>query len=120
MDLEKGLRADQVLTGEWFGLASTLDPDTLGLLEQHRKLLRTGTPETDPRRRQLEEELRRRLGSFADTAMDRLVQSVAAELIDETYAEPTAAEREALRERIKRLAQKRMEQASKVPVSGRE
>jgi predicted ATP-binding protein involved in virulence len=113
IDLPKGLRADQVLTGEWFGLASTLDPETLDLLERHRVLLRTGALETHPERRALEGELRKRLGSFGETAMDQLVQSVAAEIIDETYTEPTPAERTELRERIKRLARERLENKRK-------
>lgn len=39
IDFDEGMRADQLLTGEWFGLASTLDRDTLALMAEHAKLL---------------------------------------------------------------------------------
>ncbi len=72
VDLPPGIRADQVLTGVWFGLSSTLDEETQHLLDQHRALLRTGTPRTDRARLDLEHQLRLRLGSYADTSEDRL------------------------------------------------
>ena len=109
LDLPIGLRADQVLTGEWFGLASTLDPDTLGLLDAHRKMLRDGVSESDPARVALEAQIRKRLGSFQDTSMERLVQSVAAQLTEETYVEPTSSQRGRLRERIKQRAREKLE-----------
>jgi hypothetical protein len=99
-DLPKGARADQVLTGRWFGLSSTLDRDTLDLLERHRNLLRLRrVPEQE--RRALEAQIRERLGSFADTSLDRLALSVAAELMDERHRELTPEERESLREEVK-------------------
>ncbi|MCP3938608.1 MAG: AAA family ATPase, partial [Actinomycetia bacterium] len=39
-DIPPGTSADDVLTGEWFGLVSTLDADTQDLLDQHRSMLR--------------------------------------------------------------------------------
>jgi septal ring factor EnvC (AmiA/AmiB activator) len=42
------------------------------------------------------------------TPMERMVQSIAADLVDETYREPTPAERAELRERIKHLARERL------------
>jgi len=86
-DIPPGLTMDQVLTGAWFGLASTLDKDTLRLLEEHRSLLRDGVGRDDPKRLALEEELRRRLGGFADTSLERLAQSVAAKLLPKKAAE---------------------------------
>lgn len=46
-DLPAGLRADQILTGDWFGLPTTLDADTQELLRQHRELLREGRGDGD-------------------------------------------------------------------------
>ncbi len=108
-DIPPGTRADQVLTGDWFGLASTVDRDTLELLDEHRELLRQGAPKSDPRRRELEGELRQRLGSFADTATDRIVQSVAAELIPDDFEELTPEDRRLIREKIRRRARERPE-----------
>lgn len=108
-DLPKGVRADQVLTGRWFGLSSTLDRDTLDLLERHRKLLRRrGVPEQE--RRALEAQIRERLGSFADTSLDRLALSVAAELMDERHRELTPEERESLRDEVKRQVKARLDE----------
>jgi energy-coupling factor transporter ATP-binding protein EcfA2 len=77
-DLPPGMSADDVLTDEWFDLRSTLDRDTLGLLDEHRALLRQGVAEEHPRRRELEAVLRRRLGSYADTPAERLAQELVA------------------------------------------
>lgn len=60
-DLPKGLRADQVICGPWFGLSSTLDMNTLGLLDRHRGLLSAGVPKADPIRLKIETELKERL-----------------------------------------------------------
>jgi energy-coupling factor transporter ATP-binding protein EcfA2 len=77
-DLPPGMNADEVLTDEWFGLRSTLDRETLELLDKHRALLRQGVAEEHPDRRALEAELRRRLGSYADTPAERLAQTLVA------------------------------------------
>lgn len=99
-DIPPGLTVDQVLTGAWFGLASTLDKDTLKLLEQHRALLRERVERDDPKRLALEAELRKRLGGFADTSLERLAQSVAATLLPEQTADLGPARRERLRKRL--------------------
>ncbi len=80
-DVPPGIDASRLLTGDWFGLASTLDEDTLQAMDEHRKLLWKGAPESDPRRRALEAKLRERLGRFADTSLERLAQSVAVEIL---------------------------------------
>jgi len=100
VDLPPGIRADQVLTGVWFGLSSTLDEETQGLLDQHRSLLRAGTPRTDAKRLELEHRLRLRLGSYADTSEDRLAQEIVSnELVSES-APLTRLELEAVRDKV--------------------
>ncbi len=106
-DIPPGARADQVLTGDWFGLASTVDHGTRALLSEHRGLLRRQVPADDVRRRELEDELRRRLGTYADTAVDRIVQSIAAELMGEDFEELTSEQRRAIRDKIRRRARER-------------
>lgn len=88
IDIPKGLRVDQVLTGSWFGLATTLHPDVIDKLDRHRRMLHDGVRAGDPTRLTLEAELRQQLGSFADTSMERLTQEVAAESTSATPSEP--------------------------------
>lgn len=91
LDIPPGLRADEVLTGQWFGLPSTLDPDTVQALERHRQMLRDGAPADHPGRQALEAELRRRLGRFHDTSLEGLALSVLAELTAERPARTAEA-----------------------------
>lgn len=101
IDLPRGLRADQVLTGEWFDLASTLDDDTLRLLKRHRRLIATSPDGAGAE--ELRERLRERLGSYADTSLERLALSVAGEIMREDSETLTAAERRRARAEIKRI-----------------
>jgi len=83
-DVPPGATADQLLTGFWFGLSSTVDDHTLELLHEHRQFLRKRqTLGNARRRRYLERALKRKLGIFADTSVDRMAESVAAELFEE-------------------------------------
>lgn len=80
-DVPPGLTADELLTGGWFGMATTLDEDTTSLMLEHsRLLLERETKERAARRSQIEEQLRERRGTFAETGDERLVRSVLAEL----------------------------------------
>jgi len=96
-DIPSGMRADQILTGEWFGLPSTLDLDTQDLLEQHREFLREGRPEGDPDRDKLEAELRSRLGRFNETSAEELARKIIA-----GAGEVSAEEIPELREKFQR------------------
>jgi energy-coupling factor transporter ATP-binding protein EcfA2 len=100
LDLPPGIRADQVLTGAWFGLSSTLDQETQKMLEEHRNLLRKRTPQSNPKRRKLEKEIRLRLGSYADTSEDRLAQEIVSKQIDGEYAELTDEDRKNIQANI--------------------
>ncbi len=109
-DIPPGASADDVLTGEWFGLVSTLDADTQDLLDRHRGMLREGVAVIDPERRELEKTLRRRLGTFPATSLDRMVQSIAAELMEGDFRRKTPEERQKIRRRIlKRARQEKTE-----------
>ncbi len=111
VDIPPGTRADQVLTGDWFGLSSTLDADTLGLLATHRRLLREGGSSED--RERIADELRQRLGRFADTSVERLAQSAAAEILDGERQVLTPEDRKKIRARIlERVGQQRRSDAS--------
>ncbi len=110
MDVPKGIRADQVLTGEWFGLASTRDPDTVTLLEKHRQFLRDDIPSSNPERQQVEAELKRRLDGFPGTSIEELSRQVAAEVLDETYPQRTTQEKAELRDLFKKRLAERQRQ----------
>lgn len=109
-DLEPGMSADEVLTHEWFGLRSTLDRDTLELLDKHRALLRLGVAEAHPERRELEAELRRRLGSYADTPAERLAQELVAEQFPDEVPEVDKLSNEE-RDRLSKLYEAAVAQA---------
>jgi len=78
IDIPPGSRADNILTGAWFGLPSTLDPETRDLLEQHSAMFRAGEADTE-RAQELEREIRDRLGRYADTSVERMAVGIAAE-----------------------------------------
>ena len=107
-DVPPGTTADKILTGFWFGLPSTMDRGTLKLLEDYYELMRARQTAANRRRlRDLETELRGRLGNFTDTSVDRMAQSVAAEILREDYLTWDPQTRGRKREEIKdRVARK--------------
>jgi hypothetical protein len=107
VDLPPGITPDQMLTGFWFGLPSTYDADTRQLLEEHRQLLRQGVPENHDRRLELESILRKRLGTFADTSIDRMAQSVAAEVLAEEPHKISPGERKEIRNKLLSMVRER-------------
>lgn len=82
VDIPPGARADQVLTGAWFQLTSTLDDDTLEKVRAHRLLLgqEKRTTSEEERLERLESELRQRLGRYGDTSEERLALEIIAKL----------------------------------------
>ena len=82
VDIPPGLRSDEVLTGDWFGMGSTRDPDTLRLMERHSQLLLVMQPTSEQRkeREDIENKLRRRIGRFADSPYERAGLRAYAEL----------------------------------------
>ena len=96
-DLPPGIRTDELLTGEWFGLSSTLDADTQKLLKDHFALLQQGRREGDPERVAIEEKLRTRLGHFASTPAETLAHELVAEQLDPSVQPVTDEDRARLR-----------------------
>lgn len=88
-DITPGLDANRILT-DWFGLPTTLDNDTRDLMAEHLKLLWEKVPESHARRRALERTLRERLGRYADTSLERIAQSVIAEVLHKKSGGPLA------------------------------
>jgi energy-coupling factor transporter ATP-binding protein EcfA2 len=115
-DLPPGIRADRVLTGEWFGLEYTVDDDTIALIEKHQKMLLDHVSEDAPERLALEDQLAGGYESYADTSIDRMALEVAAELMRERRPK-TPKERKELRDKLEervreRLAEKRRQGGS--------
>jgi predicted ATP-binding protein involved in virulence len=98
-DLPLGAGAEQVLTGEWFDLPSTLDDSTLDLLAEHRRVLRRGSVDS-VKAKKIEEQLNDRLGSYSSTSLERLAQSAAAEILRDNAVNLTAKERIQARAKI--------------------
>ncbi len=101
-DVPPGLHADQILTGEWFGLPSTLDTETSQLVDRHRQMLWKCVPRDDPERLDLEAKLKDRLGNFADTSSERLAQQIVADYLKGESRPITDDDRAELRKLFKR------------------
>ncbi len=92
LDVPPGLRADQLLTGDWFGLTTTTDADTATLLERHGQLLvRDQTAPVRAERAALEGSIRSRVGSFAETPVERMAQEIAARAVKDDGVDPEHA-----------------------------
>lgn len=90
LDVPKGLNADQLLTGTWFGLNSTVDKDTLELLNEYSELLLSRkTKKNIQRINFIEEELRDRFGSFAETSMEKFAIQEARKILNKQVQEIT-------------------------------
>lgn len=78
IDIPPGTRADDILTGPWFGLQSTMDDDTMRKLSEHSVLLQKmeRNDEEAETMRELEQSLRKRLGSYGDTQAQRALLAV--------------------------------------------
>lgn len=112
MNIPPGLTADQLLTGAWFGLSTTLDEDTLNLMEEHRKMLVKGVSEMAFQRRELEDKLSRRMsgGQYAETSTDRMVRTIAAEEIEKeagSLKRLDESAREKIRDRVRERLKKK-------------
>ncbi|MFO0631003.1 MAG: AAA family ATPase [Polyangiales bacterium] len=101
VDVPQGVRADELLTGLWFGLTSTTDPQTLALYEEHQRAIRGGTSFGDPSLRELEAELRRRLKRFGDTSLERIAHNALAAMPRPARGEPSPEQRAAMLDHVK-------------------
>lgn len=111
-DVPKGLRADQLLTGDWFGLSTTTDPETARLIDEHSEILLMLSPTADDLRRQgeLEAQLGARDATFVGTSVDRLTQDVAAQVIRDEAVDlrrADAAERKRIADRVAAAVRRR-------------
>lgn len=115
LEVPVGLDSDQLLTGTWFELPTTLDKESERMLEQHRSLLRKSkrTKREEAKMRLLARDLRKRLDSFPGTNMEELVAQIAAKECDEDFRDLSVEDRHALREKIERRLAKAREDRKK-------
>jgi energy-coupling factor transporter ATP-binding protein EcfA2 len=106
----EGLRADQVLTGGWFGLDSSLDDNTIALLDQHQALLLAGRTQADAQVQAIAEELRGRLGRFVSTSRESYVYGIVSEILAEQFPKLSPEQREHARQRLKELAKAKLKE----------
>ncbi|WP_428263308.1 AAA family ATPase [Haliangium sp.] len=93
----EGRSADDILRGEWFGLASTLDERTQKLMQQYQRAIEAGKGETVVA--PLREKLRDRLGRTFDSPIDELAIEIAAELRKQNRGAVSPDERRAVVEK---------------------
>ena len=111
VDVPSGLDADEILTGTWFGLSTTLDQQVEDELVRYRQLRLDGRSPDDPSVSQLGWRLERTLGSYAGTSIGRLMMEAAGELLSEqTEAAEvgTRLTKDQIRERLLAHARERM------------
>ena len=113
IDIPSGLDADEILTGSWFGLDTTLDPKVQADLLQYRNLRRQGHGPDDPAVFDLQHQLEMTLGSYTGTSLGRVMVEAAGELVAEQTAPaaPTATKltKDQIKERLLSHARERTE-----------
>lgn len=107
-DIPPGTGVEAILTGAVFGLPSALDNDTVRLLDRHRELLRAAPESAE--RREVEVELRRRLGRFMDTSLEGLAQSVVAQELHESAEKLSVEDRQRAREKAREALRKMVQE----------
>ena len=101
IDVPPGLDADEILTGQWFGLDTTLDPEVEADLVEYRRLRMAGHEPDDPALAPLQQRLDRTLGSYTGTSLGRAMVDAAAEYVSTIVPEaPEPLEDAEVKERL--------------------
>jgi energy-coupling factor transporter ATP-binding protein EcfA2 len=109
-DIPPGTRVDELLTGEWFNRPSAIvDEGTRAMLDEHQRLILAGAKAGDPARKKVEAELRKRLGRYADTSLERLAATIVAKHLADLPepSEPSAQKREEVRKSVLKILKRR-------------
>jgi uncharacterized protein (TIGR02646 family) len=83
IDVPPGLDADEILTGSWFGLDTTLDPKVEADLLRYRSLRLSGASPGSAEVAELEKRLEGMLGPYFGTSLGRVMVEAAGELVAE-------------------------------------
>jgi predicted ATP-binding protein involved in virulence len=100
-DVPSGLDADEILTGSWFGLDTTLDPQVTADLMQYRELWSSGRGPDDPAVADLQRRLELSLGSYTGTSIGRVMVEAAGELMAEREESAAPAGTKLTKDQIK-------------------
>ena len=101
IDVPPGLDADEILTGSWFGLDTTLDPMVQADLVRYRDLRLAGSGPDDPAVADLQHRLELTLGSYTGTSLGRVMVEAAGELVAEQAAPAAPADTKLTKDQIK-------------------
>jgi hypothetical protein len=83
IDVPPGLDADEILTGQWFGLTTTLDRAVESDLLEYQRLRMEGRRPDDPELAPLRQRLSTTIGSYAGTSAGGVLLDAASELAAE-------------------------------------
>jgi energy-coupling factor transporter ATP-binding protein EcfA2 len=110
IDVPSGLDADEILTGSWFGLDTTLDPAVQDNLLRYRNLRLEGHGPDDPEVADLQHRLELSLGSYTGTSLGRVMVEAAGEFVaeqDTPSATDTKLTKDQIKERLLAYARER-------------
>ena len=100
IDVPPGLDADEILTGEWFDLDSTLDRETQQDLVDYRRLRMQGVLPDSSRLSELQRKLEKSIGSYAGTSIGRILVEAAGELVAEQREGGEKLSKEQIKQRM--------------------
>jgi hypothetical protein len=86
IDVPPGLDADEILTGQWFGLTTTLDPEVETDLLEYQRLRMQGLRPDDQQLAPLRQRLTSTIGSYTGTSAGGVLLDAASELAAEQAA----------------------------------
>jgi energy-coupling factor transporter ATP-binding protein EcfA2 len=101
IDVPSGLDADEILTGSWFGLDTTLDQQIEDDLIRYRTLRLDGRAPDDAALTDLRRHLERSLGSYAGTSIGRIMVEAAGDLLAEQTADAERTTSKLTKDQIK-------------------
>jgi hypothetical protein len=101
IDVPSGLDADEILTGSWFGLDTTLDSMVQADLMQYRNLRLEGHGPNDPALADLQHRLEMTLGSYTGTSLGRVMVEAAGDLVAEQASAVAPADTTLTKDQIK-------------------
>jgi uncharacterized protein (TIGR02646 family) len=101
-DVPKGIRADQLLIGEWFGLSTTRDAETRRMMSDHAKLLvkRRMTKSDKEKDVYFTKELRSRMREYMRVPMEQVAQKAVAEMMPDVSLDITPEARENIAKKV--------------------
>lgn len=105
-DVPKGVYIDELLTGEWFMMSSTLDKDTSRLFEEYKELILQKGKKIEERKRKVERDLKDILGAYADNTFFGIYKEVISEYVKKDFKKFDKEDRKILKNKIYKQVKK--------------